>query len=339
MSRTMHTATANAKTPKPTHQQLQQAALWFVVVNDENQTESEHQQWQAWLAENPQHQQAWQYVENISGRFAKAQNDQFANTSQTITSIREQRLSRRRLLQAGGMLCMAWLGLRFTRIPQLAEHYVNRFNADRFTGVGEVAEVQLQDGGKLWLNTDSAINVNYTKSARVIELLQGEIYIETAKDKKQRPFKIETSMATLTVLGTQFTVREYEHRQLLAVFEGAVEIQIRNGDKQVISAGQQSYFTQDSIDTPTKVSPEHSAWHKNILLADNISLKQLVTELGRYRLGYLGVEPDIEHIKVIGAFPTQQPELALQLLQDSLPIRITQISPWWVNISSKNLSK
>ncbi len=335
----MHAATVNTNTPKPTHQQLQQAALWFVVVNDENQSEADHQQWRAWLAENPQHQQAWQYVENISGRFAKAQNDQFANTCQTITTIREQRLSRRRLLQAGGMMCVAWFGVRFTQLPELAEHYANRFNADRYTGVGEVAEVQLQDGGKLWLNTDSAININYTSNARVIELLQGEIYIETAKDKNQRPFKVETSMATLTALGTQFTVREYEHRQLLAVFDGAVEIKTRNGEKQVISAGQQSFFTQDTIETPTKVAAEHGAWHKHILLADNISLKQLVAELGRYRLGYLGVAPDIEDIKVIGAYPTQQPELALQLLQDSLPIKITQISPWWVNISSKNSSQ
>ena len=59
----------------PAHHILQQAAQWFATMLDEDVSQQDRDQWQAWLNAHPEHQRAWHYVEQVGQRFQQARNN------------------------------------------------------------------------------------------------------------------------------------------------------------------------------------------------------------------------------------------------------------------------
>ncbi|HVL01323.1 MAG TPA: FecR domain-containing protein [Dongiaceae bacterium] len=323
--------------PAPEHLVLQQAAQWFAVLSDEEVSREEVDQWQRWLGAHPEHQRAWQYVERIGQRFQQAQTRAGrTGASQVLTSSRRDRLTRRRLLQGGVIGVAAWFSWRFTPLPAAAQNLVSTWTADHRSAFGEIRQFALADGGQLWLNSASAVDIHYRDDRREIHLHSGEILIQTAQDPAHRPFVVITSQGNLHALGTRFTVQQRDRDTLLAVYEGAVAITTRDGNTQTIRAGQQTVFDTHAIDQPQTASRAREVWSKGLIVADHIPLQDLVAELGRYRHGYLGIDPAVANIPVIGTFPANQPDHALAMLEDALPVRIHRVLPWWIAVMPKN---
>jgi len=67
-------------------------------------------------------------------------------------------------------------------------------------------------------------------------------------------------------------------------------------------------------------------------VADHITLKELITEVGRYRHGHLAVDPDIEELRVMGTYLVDQPDHLLTMLENVLPIKARFLLPWWVTL-------
>src|SRR5690606_6030511 len=73
------------------------------------------------------------------------------------------------------------------------------------TYVGEQRLVQLEDGSQVRLNTNTRIQVSYSRQTRRIDLLQGEAYFDVSKDP-QRPFEVIANHSIVRALGTEFNV-------------------------------------------------------------------------------------------------------------------------------------
>lgn len=317
----------------PDHRTLQQAADWFARVTDEDATESEKAAWQAWLNQNAEHERAWQYVSRVGQRFQQARV--YAGqegTERILKATRSERITRRKLL-GSGLACMAaWLSWRYTPLPVVSQRLASNWMADQHTAIGETRQLTLGDGDQLWLNTASAVNIDYRDDVRSIRLRTGEILIQTAEDPKQRPFIVTTQQGALRALGTRFNVQQGEADTLLAVYEGAVEITTKAGDSKTLKAGQQVVFDQQSIQAPQKAERAREAWAKGLIVAEDIPLKALVAELARYRRGYLGIDPSLADLRVMGTYPINNPDHCLAMLEDALPVRINQRLPWWVTL-------
>ncbi|HFL6970586.1 TPA: FecR family protein, partial [Pseudomonas aeruginosa] len=67
--------------------------------------------------------------------------------------------------------------------------------ADQRTGVGEQRRLTLPDGSLLTLNTDSAVDLAFDASQRLVRLLRGEIFVDSRADP--RPFRVATAEARL----------------------------------------------------------------------------------------------------------------------------------------------
>ena len=83
------------------------------------------------------------------------------------------------------------------------------------TAVGEQSSVLLSDGSVVVLNTNSHLEVSYSKSARVLQLHRGEIHVEVAKDIS-RPLSVIAGDRIVQAVGTSFSV-EITHRQQVEV--------------------------------------------------------------------------------------------------------------------------
>lgn len=326
----------DAHSDLPDHLVLQQAAEWFAALIDEQASNHERRQWRAWLNDRPENQRAWRYVEQVSQRFQQAQQQAGKEgAGRILDNTRTDRLTRRQVL-GGGLaslaVCLTWSQ---TPLPSATDRLVSTFMADYRTSTGDIRQLALADGGRLWLNSASAVDIDYGETLRHLTLRGGEILIQTGPDPRQRPFIVTTRQGTLRALGTHFTVRQYRNHTLLAVYEGAVEIRTHDGNREVIHAGRQATFTRQLIRPGETADRARQAWSRGLILASNMLIGELVAELARYRPGHLGLDPAIGGLRVMGAYPATQPDLALTMLENALPVRINRLLPWWVTVGPK----
>ena len=323
------------RTNKPSNAILQQAAEWYAALRDGEASEQQRAEWQQWLDESELHLAAWQSIEAISRQFEPLQR---APTAEHIVDTVEQankRLQRRRRLLTGLIVITAGgvaggLSWRHTSLP----FTIMALRADYKTAVGEQRDILLPDGSRLWLNTASAVDMDFSQDLRRLMLWSGEIFIETAP--AERPFVVDTRHGRLRVLGTRFNVLLMPDATRLAVYAGAVRVSpadLQQG--RVIQAGQQARFSADKIDAAAPADMAREAWTRGLLVAQDITLHELVAELRRYRRGRITLADDIADLKVYGNFPARDSDRALAMLSTVLPVKVEHTMPGWVNIKPR----
>lgn len=320
----------------PSAQVLQQAAKWFVLLRSGEASDEDRNNWRIWLEQDNSHQDAWSYVETISRRFEPVQSDGRKDAAVAAFHNARDRLIKRRqilngvaLLAGGGLL--GWISIRHELVPDA----VLAWNADYRSTTGEIREIAMMDGSRIWLNTASAFNADYQTSLRRVHLLEGEIFIQTAADAT-RPFVVDSKQGRMRALGTRFAVRLEDEVTQLTVFEGAVEVSTAaTGASRIIAADRQVSFSKTAIAEIKPADAAREAWIKHILLAEDMSLQDLVKELNRYHHGYLYVVPEVANLRVLGGYPLHDRDKVLSMLQEVLPIRVKRTMPWWITITAK----
>lgn len=322
----------------PSHEAMEQAATWFSLLQSGQATDADRTRWQAWLTSSPESQAAWAFVERVSQRFAPLQSAPAPRLAADALQTANQRFSRRRTLllgvaaMAGSGSLLGWAVWRQAGwVDPLLAHF-----ADHHTATGERRNLVLADGTQVWLASASAFDQDYRADLRRLRLRSGEILIQTAADTG-RPFVVDTAHGRLRALGTRFNVRLDEAGGTqLAVYEGAVEITLAHGGQStVVAAGQQVRFTADRWDDTTAADPAREAWSRGILLAQDMSLAQVVAELARYRRGHIAVAPEVAGLTVLGSYPLDDFNGTLTMLQQALPILVRQPLPWWTTIEAR----
>jgi transmembrane sensor len=149
------------------------------------------------------------------------------------------------------------------------------------TPCGTQFMVQLTDGTKVWLNSESTLQypVRFDVHERTVTLT-GEGYFEVAKDAS-RPFQVQVGKETLRVLGTHFNVRAYEGFNA-TLLEGAVAI--RNGrDSVILKPGERGNVLNDGdIQVGPANIPQTLAWRKNSFWFQEASYEEIMQELARW---------------------------------------------------------
>ena len=105
---------------------------------------------------------------------------------------------------------------------------------------GEISNVTLPDGSRVWLNVDSRMSypVSYGIKSRNLEL-KGEAYFEVAQNE-EIPFEVTTENLTTKALGTHFVISAYPESSIIksSLIEGSVEVSLENNQR-ILKPGQQ----------------------------------------------------------------------------------------------------
>ncbi len=203
------------------------------------------------------------------------------------------------------------------------------------TATGERRTVTLPDGGMLYLNTGSAVDVDYGSERRLLRLYQGEVLVQTAPDNAgRRPFEVLTSDGSVRALGTRFSVRRDEDATRVAVFQDAVLLQPADPGAAPLrlSAGQQSLLTARAAAAPQPVLPSQAAWVDGRLVAIDQPLGDFIAELARYRSGSLTCDPAVAHLRLSGAFRLADTDAVLENVAASLPVALRTRTRYWVRV-------
>ena len=150
--------------------------------------------------------------------------------------------------------------------------------------VGQQTHTTLSDGTRVWLNSNSLIEVvKLSESERRIRL-RGEAYLDVAKDAS-RPFVVETENVVVTVLGTEFNVNTYGKLQSVVLVNGKVQVTDRQeGTNYELIPGNRFEMDIETGDkTVRNVETENFiSWINGYLKFESVPLKQVILQLQDY---------------------------------------------------------
>lgn len=305
------------------HAVLEAAARWYVELRCSECSQATREAHHRWLTAHPCHRQAWERLARLQERLERV------GPGVARPTLGSARLKRREtlkvltlLLATSGTAALSW---RLTPLPAVV--------ADQRTATGEQRRVQLEDGSQLQLNTATAVNIHYSPQLRELQLLRGEILVETARDSQARPFVVHTPQGSIRALGTRFVVRSEDEHTRVCVLEHAVEVRTATLLPAVrVDAGQQLLFGADQLGAVQPASRQADAWAHGMLVADDWRLAELIGELQRYRPGYLGCAEGVANLRISGAFHLADVNAVLANLTSTLPVRIRHFTPYWARV-------
>ena len=277
---------------------MDQALDWLIALGsaDEEQTRQFH----AWLAADPLNAEA----------FAKAQavwdGPQVAQCAQSlaakpakVTVLKRLRPHWKPLATAAVLI----LGLfSFSNLPM-------RLQADHLTVVGERQRLQLEDGSKVLLNTNSAFSSSINERQRVARLYQGEAFFEVAANRGQ-PLEIDAGPVQASVRDTDFAVRYLDGVAQVNVQRGDVDLRATHNDARVrLSAGESIRIGPNGFDRPAKLDAATDlAWVQGRLIFENCPLDKVLAELRRYYPGWIiNTNEQLADVNVTGNYRLDQP--------------------------------
>lgn len=301
------------------------ASRWYARLADEHATSRDRQLWQAWLDASAEHREAWRQLESINQQFNEISPDIGLATLGLPSPSR-----RRAIKHLAGIAAIGILGAYGWRAKPWQE-----WMADYDTAMGERRELVLEDGTRLVLNTDTTINIEYSAEQRIVQLLQGELLIETGHaDPRHRPFSVHTRYGRITALGTRYMVRDTQEFSRVSVFEGAVAIRPSEGApvRITLHPGQRVDFNDETLSPVAVARPTDSAWSKGMLVAYEMPLGDFIKELARYRRGRMQCDPAVQSLQISGAFPLDDIDSVLQTLVRTLPVRVESFTRLWTTI-------
>lgn len=187
--------------------------------------------------------------------------------------------------------------------------------------------VTLQDGSRVWLNSNSSITYpeHFSKEERTVSF-SGEAYFEVAHDSLH-PFIVQTNSVHVKVLGTSFNVRAYpsEQRTETTLLQGKVIVQNKNGtDLAVLAPGQMAAFDRVNQYLSVKEvdADQYAAWRHGVIVFTNATLADITQELSTlYQVRFVMNDPPDPALYNFNFRKSQPIEKVMEMLCFVAPLR------------------
>lgn len=302
-----------------------QAAEWLVRLDHQADTATQ-QAFTDWLKQDPLHVEAVTRLQGHLSPLHALPAQPAAGALRRATRARYQgpaltSLALIALIGAGALLGSSTLqpGFAFS---------------DLSTASSERHRERLDDGSRIDLQASSAVDLQFDRQARRVNLLRGEILVDVAKDP-QRPFYVTTAQGSIRALGTRFIVERLEDATIVTMLESATQVDSA-GRSQTVHAGQRLRFDAVGPGTVQEVDSLalEKAWNEHQLLTYNQPLSEVLERLARHRKGLVLFDKKaLSAVRVTVMLPTDDSDKALRLLARTLPIQVRQYTPWLTLVS------
>lgn len=308
---------------------LEQAAEWLLRLHEDPAPPLEHACAQ-WRAQHPDHARAWQRAQHLQALIAQVPAP-WALPVLGRAATPGRRTAVKRLGLWLTLLPAGWVGWQLLATPTPGTSLQ--------TAIGQRRRLTLADGSTLHLDTDTAVRVQFDGHHRQLLLERGQILVETATDAQvpSRPFLVRTAHGRVRALGTRFTVRVDDQRTALALFEGALQIVPDKATPWRLAAGEQAWFDSTGGMATNPLDDSADTWTTGMRVADALPLGTLLADLSRYRRGVIRCDPDIARLPVSGAFPLDDSDRSLAMLEATYPVRVQRSAGgWWVVVEARS---
>ena len=301
----------------------QQANDWVVKLETDSMTDGDEARFVEWMEQDERHGEAFYEAEQTWQLMQQVKQEQVVQVEVKQSSWLLQSLmpiAATVLLVVSSMLW--WQDLYFATM------------SDHYTKTGQRLEQRLSDGSELILNTDSAVDIQFSDNKRLVKVLSGEVYVTVAPDKT-KPFVVQIGDMQVTALGTEFIVRKDSDEQpSVIVTEHSVKVESTESSQVnlVLNQGYKVSLNEntEALSKAQAVDIEQAqSWRAGRYTFRDQSLQQVVDELSRYYDGKIVIrDKQLQQQKVSGVLDLDDPRNSLNNLARSLAIKVNSLSPY-----------
>lgn len=282
---------------------MDQALDWLIRLQCASAEDT--RAFEAWLEADPAHAQAYVDAEALWNGASVRQ------AASTLAARRRPSLLARLRPHWKPMAAAAVLLVGVFTVGNLPM----RLQADHLTVVGERQRLELDDGSKVLLNTNSAFSSDIDARQRVARLYQGEAFFEVPGGHKQA-LELHAGPLRASVRDSDFAVRYLDGEAQVRVQRGDIDLQANSDQRIRLSTGESIRVGPNGFSQRERLNPQTElAWVHGRLVFENCPLNQVLAELRRYYPGWIISTNDrLEQIAVTGNYRLDQPLEALRSL-------------------------
>lgn len=300
-----------------------QAADWLQRREFWNWSQQDQAELDAWLAQSPAHDIAFVRMEAAWRR-----TERLGALRKPMRQTQPQPRSRRWPI----LLRTAAAGVAVVAIGAAGFFYASHPSEKTFaTSIGGRETLKLADGSVIQLNTDTLVTLRINAHERHVELKRGEAFFEVHHNEAL-PFEVIAQGHRITDLGTKFLVRADRGELEVSLVEGKARID--TADKRdhahsaVLSPGDVAVATAGSLSVVRKsqsVLQTELSWQRGVLIFDNVTLAEAVSELGRYnRRKFVIADPSIARRTIYGAVPATDVDAFIRVARNVMGLKVQQ---------------
>jgi transmembrane sensor len=294
----------------PSDQVQAEAAAWLVRLQNDARSAADVAAFQAWVAADPSHAVAFEAVSgtwDITGGIPRDMRGQ----------KRAHPVSRRRaLVAAGGAAIAVGAGISYWREAAAGAYQ---------TEVGEQKHITLRDGSRIFLDTNSRVDVDFGRTTRSAELQYGRANFRLVADP-WRPFIVSTSSSRIVAAASALDIRRDGEQVSVLVIQGAAEIQRPNFPVTKLLKGERFMAVaneEGQLDKPNLIPL--LAWQTGQAIFENGRLSDAVAEMNRYSTTKLAVaDSDTGELRMSGIYSVGDNLSFANSVSRLLPVKIVQ---------------
>lgn len=327
---------------------LDEATEWFVLMRADDISKARSKEFVRWISQSSAHQEAYAEIGGFWDGLSVLEAGDISQKSKMTTNVtslgehktrkkkenipEKSRWSPKLMVASLAFLALSIIGYEYSDVILMESHT---------TKIGAMADVILEDGSHLALNTNSKIRVDLQNDRRVVYLERGEVYFDVSKDKN-RPFFVETKGGLVRVLGTKFNIRQRGNTSDVTVVEGAVGV-IDYGKMSDGITDDLRAVSLDATLTPNQkfslgndalgniASPVDSraalSWRDRKLIYNGESFAALIADINRYyeveiRIG----DPALNNIEVVAILKIEDRAATLKALETTFHVTAQTLS-------------
>ncbi|WP_405205771.1 FecR family protein [Aquimarina sp. LLG6339-5] len=191
---------------------------------------------------------------------------------------------------------------------------------------GEIFQLSLSDGTKVWMNADSKLKFpkNFiAKEANRVVYLEGEAFFDVTTNKAQ-PFIVKTKEMDVKVLGTQFNVSSYVEDSTIktTLVEGSVAINAKNKLEELkLKPNYQAVYSKyDKVIAKKKVNTMlFTSWMQKKMIIHNESFAEVIKRLERtYNVEIVSTNQRLNNTRFTGEFDTENVKQILSVFSKTI---------------------
>ncbi|MDF1735101.1 MAG: FecR domain-containing protein [Minwuia sp.] len=304
---------------------LEEAADWFLYHQSAPDDARLNAQIASWRGQSDRHEAAWRSIArawDVSGVPLSA----LPLSALPLSAAPVARHRRPRRLLAVASALAACLLLVFSLVPSLSW----QLRADHVTATGETRQVPLPDGSRAFLDSGSAVAIEFDQEQRRIRLLGGQAFFDVTPSSV--PFSVTSGDLTATALGTGYVVGAVGQETVVAVRSGKVSVRI-DGQEKSFQLGQGDRIRLSSTDGTIRhdrvAAADIAAWREHRLIVRGETLAQVAAAIGRHYKGLIWLRvPQDSGKRISGVFNTSDPSAALRAAALATGARVREVTPY-----------
>jgi transmembrane sensor len=199
----------------------------------------------------------------------------------------------------------------------------NLANFTEIAANGTTTEFSLPDNSTVLLNSGSEIEYkkwNWNNERKL--KLNGEAYFKVAKGKK---FEVGTDLGTVTVLGTQFNVKNRDNRLDVTCFEGKVQVKYQKSQI-LLTQGMTVSFEDGKQLVADQTAQTEPDWLSKQVAFTSVQLPAILEEMMRQYNIAIQMKGKATSQRFSGTIPMNNLEVALELVATTYHLKLTKIN-------------